>query len=137
MSKYVEAANWVSEQRQAKNIFQNFNKMFNLESFEDAYLVQDSLETVWAHKGDVIGYKLALTSKAMQNMFGVQFRVLAARRGRAESAGLPSPSPAGRRPEIHCIRRSAAFATNQRSDVVHDRQAPFSRERASYSSPCA
>ena len=64
MSKYVEAANWVSEQRQAKNIFQNFNKMFNLESFEDAYLVQDSLETVWAHKGDVIGYKLALTSKA-------------------------------------------------------------------------
>ena len=71
MSKYVEAANWVSEQRQAKNIFQNFNKMFNLESFEDAYLVQDSLETVWAHKGDVIGYKLALTSKAMQNMFGV------------------------------------------------------------------
>ena len=71
MSKYVEAANWVSEQRQAKNIFQNFNKMFNLESFEDAYLVQDSLETVWAHKGDVTGYKLALTSKAMQNMFGV------------------------------------------------------------------
>ena len=71
MSKYLEAANWVSEQRQAKNIFQNFNKMFNLESFEDAYLVQDSLETVWAHKGDVTGYKLALTSKAMQNMFGV------------------------------------------------------------------
>ena len=71
MSKYVKAANWVSEQRQAKNIFQNFNEMFDLESFEDAYLVQEALETVWAHKGDVIGYKLALTSKAMQNMFGV------------------------------------------------------------------
>ena len=71
MSKYVEAANWVSEQRQAKNIFQNFNEMFGLESFEDAYFVQDALEAVWAHKGDVTGYKLALTSKAMQNMFGV------------------------------------------------------------------
>ena len=71
MSKYLEAANWVSEQRQAKNIFQNFNEMFGLESFEDAYFVQDALETVWAHKGDVTGYKLALTSKAMQNMFGV------------------------------------------------------------------
>ena len=71
MSKYLEAANWVSEQRQAKNIFQNFNEMFGLESFEDAYFVQDALEAVWAHKGDVTGYKLALTSKAMQNMFGV------------------------------------------------------------------
>ena len=71
MSKYVEAAKWVSEQRQAKNIYKNFNQMFNLESFEDAYFVQDALEAVWAHKGDVTGYKLALTSKAMQNMFGV------------------------------------------------------------------
>ena len=71
MSKYLEAANWVSKQRQAKNIFQNFNEMFGLESFEDAYFVQDALEAVWAHKGDVTGYKLALTSKAMQNMFGV------------------------------------------------------------------
>ena len=67
----MEAANWVSEQRQAKNIFQNFNEMFGLESFEDAYFVQDALESVWAHKGNVTGYKLALTSKAMQNMFGV------------------------------------------------------------------
>ena len=71
MSKYIEAANWVSEQRQAKNNFQNFNEMFNLESFEDAYFVQDALESVWAHKGNVTGYKLALTSKAMQEMFGV------------------------------------------------------------------
>ncbi len=71
MSKYIEAANWVSEQRQAKNIFKNFNEMFGLESFEDAYLVQDALESVWAHKGEVVGYKLALTSKAMQEMFGV------------------------------------------------------------------
>ncbi len=71
MSKYVEAANWISEQRQAKNIYKNFNEMFGLESFEDAYFVQDALESVWAHKGDVTGYKLALTSKAMQNMFGV------------------------------------------------------------------
>ena len=71
MSKYLEAANWVNEQRQTKNIFQNFNEMFGLESFEDAYFVQDALEAVWAHKGDVMGYKLALTSKAMQNMFGV------------------------------------------------------------------
>ena len=71
MSKYVEAANWVSEQRQAKKVFQNFNEMFGLESFEDAYFVQDALESVWAHKGEVVGYKLALTSKAMQEMFGV------------------------------------------------------------------
>ena len=71
MSKYVKAANWVSEQRKAKNNFQNFNEMFGLESFEDAYFVQDALESVWAHKGDVTGYKLALTSKAMQDMFGV------------------------------------------------------------------
>ena len=71
MSKYVEAANWVSEQRQAKKVFQNFNEMFGLESFEDAYFVQDALEPVWAHKGEVVGYKLALTSKAMQEMFGV------------------------------------------------------------------
>ena len=71
MSKYVEAANWVSEQRQAKNIYKNFNEMFGLESFEDAYFVQDGLESVWAHKGEVVGYKLALTSKAMQEMFGV------------------------------------------------------------------
>ena len=71
MSKYVEAANWISEQRQAKNIYKNFNEMFGLESFEDAYFVQDALESVWAHKGEVVGYKLALTSKAMQEMFGV------------------------------------------------------------------
>jgi 2-keto-4-pentenoate hydratase len=71
MSKYVEAANWVSEQRQAKKVFQNFNEMFGLESFEDAYFVQDALEPIWAHKGEVVGYKLALTSKAMQEMFGV------------------------------------------------------------------
>jgi len=71
MSKYVEAANWVSEQRQAKKAFQNFNEKFSLESFDDAYFVQDALETVWAHKGEITGYKLALTSKAMQNMFGV------------------------------------------------------------------
>ena len=71
MSKYAKAANWVSEQRKAKNNFQNFNEMFGLESFEDAYFVQDALESVWAHKGDVKGYKLALTSKAMQAMFGV------------------------------------------------------------------
>jgi 2-keto-4-pentenoate hydratase len=71
MSKYAKAANWVSEQRKAKNNFQNFNEMFGLESFEDAYFVQDALESVWAHKGDVTGYKLALTSKAMQDMFGV------------------------------------------------------------------
>ena len=48
MSKYVEAANWVSEQRQAKKVFQNFYEMFGLESFEDAYFVQDALESVWA-----------------------------------------------------------------------------------------
>ena len=71
MSKYIEAATWVSEQRQAKNIFENFNEMFGLESFEDAYYVQDALETIWANKGEVVGYKLALTSKAMQEMFGV------------------------------------------------------------------
>ena len=71
MSKYVEAANWINEQRKTKSVFQNFNQMFNLESFEDAYFVQDALETVWAHKGEVVGYKLALTSKAMQEMFGV------------------------------------------------------------------
>ena len=71
MSKYVEAANWIKEQREAKRDFQNFNKMFNLESYEDAYLVQQALEAVWANKGHVAGYKLALTSKVMQNMFGV------------------------------------------------------------------
>jgi 2-keto-4-pentenoate hydratase len=71
MSKYVKAANWVSEQRRTKKVFQNFNEMFSLESFEDAYFVQDALESVWAHKGEVVGYKLALTSKAMQAMFGV------------------------------------------------------------------
>ena len=71
MSKYLEAANWISKQRQAKNIYKNFNEMFGLESFEDAYFVQDALEAVWAHKGEVAGYKLALTSKAMQEMFGV------------------------------------------------------------------
>ena len=71
MSKYVEAANWIKEQREAKRDFQNFNKMFNLESYEDAYLVQHALEAVWANKGHVAGYKLALTSKVMQNMFGV------------------------------------------------------------------
>ena len=46
MSKYVEAANWIKEQREAKRDFQNFNKMFNLESYEDAYLVQQALEAV-------------------------------------------------------------------------------------------
>ena len=61
MSKYVEAANWISEQRQAKNIYKNFNEMFGLESFEDAYFVQDALVSVWAHKGEVVGYKLSLT----------------------------------------------------------------------------
>ncbi len=71
MSKYVEAANWIKEQREAKRDFQNFNKIFNLESYEDAYLVQQALEAVWANKGHVAGYKLALTSKVMQNMFGV------------------------------------------------------------------
>ncbi|GIR83447.1 MAG: hypothetical protein CM15mP85_00710 [Rhodobacterales bacterium] len=71
MSKYVEAANWISKQRQSKKPFQNFNELFDLESFEDAYLVQDELETIWAHKGQVTGYKLALTSKVMQKMFGV------------------------------------------------------------------
>ena len=71
MSKYLEAANWISKQRQAKHIYKNFNEMFGLESFEDAYFVQDALESVWAHKGEVVGYKLALTSKAMQEMFGV------------------------------------------------------------------
>ena len=71
MSKYVEAANWISKQRQSKKPFQNFNELFDLRSFEDAYLVQDELETIWAHKGQVTGYKLALTSKVMQKMFGV------------------------------------------------------------------
>ena len=71
MSKYVQAANWISEQRKAKNIYKNFSEMFGLESFEDAYCVQDALVSVWAHKGEVVGYKLALTSKAMQEMFGV------------------------------------------------------------------
>ena len=71
MSKYVEAANWISKQRQSKKPFQNFNELFDLQSFEDAYLVQDELETIWAHKGQVTGYKLALTSKVMQKMFGV------------------------------------------------------------------
>ena len=46
MSKYLEAANWISKQRQAKNIYKNFNEMFGLESFEDAYFVQDALESV-------------------------------------------------------------------------------------------
>ena len=50
MSKYVEAANWISKQRQSKKPFQNFNELFDLQSFEDAYLVQDELETIWAHK---------------------------------------------------------------------------------------
>ena len=71
MSKYIDAANWINEQRKTKSVFQNFNQMFNLESFEDAYFVQDALETVWAHKGEVVGYKLALTSKVMQEMLGV------------------------------------------------------------------
>ena len=73
MSKYVEAANWISKQRQSKKPFQNFNELFDLRSFEDAYLVQDELETIWAHKGQVTGYKLALTSKVMQKMFGNQY----------------------------------------------------------------
>ena len=65
MSKYVEAANWISEQRQAKKPFQNFNEIFDLESFEDAYLVQDELETIWAHKGQVTGYLM------LQNIFNM------------------------------------------------------------------
>ena len=71
MSKYIDAATWINEQRETKSVFQNFNQMFNLESFEDAYLVQDALESVWADKGEVVGFKLALTSKVMQEMFGV------------------------------------------------------------------
>ena len=71
MSKYIDAATWINEQRKTKSVFQNFNQMFNLESFEDAYLVQDALESIWAHKGEVVGFKLALTSKVMQEMFGV------------------------------------------------------------------
>jgi hypothetical protein len=38
MSKYIDAATWINEQRETKSVFQNFNQMFNLESFEDAYL---------------------------------------------------------------------------------------------------
>ena len=71
MSRFIEAARWLDQEHQNKANFINFNNNFGLSKHEDAYEVQDALEEVWSWKGKLAGYKLALTSKPIQALFGV------------------------------------------------------------------
>jgi 2-keto-4-pentenoate hydratase len=68
----MSAARWISEQHENRNDFINFSEMFELDDQDDVYKVQDALELVWQpSRGKVAGYKLALTSKPIQELFGV------------------------------------------------------------------
>lgn len=72
MSKHIDAAKWISEQHENRNDFTNFSEMFELDDWDYVYKVQDALELVWQpSRGNVVGYKLALTSKPIQELFGV------------------------------------------------------------------
>ena len=71
MSKFRNAANWLNEQHIKRLPFKNFDQKFGLENHDDAYAVQKALSKIWSHKGKLAGYKLALTSKPIQAMFGI------------------------------------------------------------------
>jgi len=71
MSKFIDAAHWLDHQHKNRQTFKNFDRKFGLETYEDAYCVQNALRNIWSYKGELSGYKLALTSKPIQEMFGV------------------------------------------------------------------
>ena len=71
LSKFTDAAKWLNEQHKNRSNFENFNDRFDLSNPKDAYEVQEELEKLWVHKGQLVGYKLGLTSKPIQALFGV------------------------------------------------------------------
>ena len=71
MSNFIDAARWLDQEHQNQANFKNFSNQFGLLTHEDAYEVQDALEKLWLWKGKLAGYKLALTSKPIQALFGV------------------------------------------------------------------
>ena len=71
MSNFIDAARWLDQEHQNQANFKNFSNKFGLLTHGDAYEVQDALEKLWLWKGKLAGYKLALTSKPIQALFGV------------------------------------------------------------------
>ena len=71
MSKFMDAAKWLDDQHKNRQKFKNFDQKFGLNTYEDAYNVQSALQNIWSYKGKLSGYKLALTSKPIQAMFGI------------------------------------------------------------------
>lgn len=66
------AADWIIGQHAAGNRYQALPPELAIESLTDAYRVQAILPNSWVEsRGDVAGYKIALTSKPIQELCGI------------------------------------------------------------------
>lgn len=66
------ASDWIISQHSQKKTYSSVPEIYGVETLEDAYLVQEFLINEWKQVyGPVVGYKLALTSKPIQELVGL------------------------------------------------------------------
>lgn len=67
-----KAADWITDQHIRRKNYCSVPECYAVETLEDAYTVQELLIEDWEQKlGPVVGYKLALTSKPIQELVGL------------------------------------------------------------------
>tara|TARA_B110000495_G_scaffold185099_1_gene182628 strand:+ start:3427 stop:4227 length:801 start_codon:yes stop_codon:yes gene_type:complete len=67
-----KAADWITDQHIRRKNYCSVPERYGVETLEDAYTVQERLIEDWEQKfGPVVGYKLALTSKPIQELVGL------------------------------------------------------------------
>ena len=72
LEKLKNAADWIEDQHKRRKNFCSVPGRYAVETLEDAYTVQEFLIKEWEQKlGPVVGYKLALTSKPIQELVGL------------------------------------------------------------------
>ena len=67
-----KASEWIVDQHIKKKTYCSVPEIYGVESLEEAYVVQEFLIDDWKQVfGPVVGYKLALTSKPIQELVGL------------------------------------------------------------------
>ena len=125
MSRFVEAGTWLFEAHERREPFRPLPQALAPRTEEEAYAVQDAFVALRANKrGGIAGYKIALSSAAMQQFVGVerpQAGVL------LESTLLRSPATVRAGRYVNLIVEFEV-AVELREDLPAA-DAPFSRER--------
>jgi len=120
-----QAARFVFEERQTRNPFGPIPATFAPRTIDEAYAAQDELHKLLADTyGPLAGYKIALTTRAMQQMVGLNDPVAA---GILKKTIHHSPATIPRTEFVH-LGIECEIALQLGSDLSPD-MAPYNRDR--------